>query len=36
MIPSTTPSDEYILIGGHYDHLGYGQTSSLGRNDAGA
>ncbi|CAN5365585.1 M28 family peptidase [soil metagenome] len=29
MIPATNGSDKYIFIGGHYDHLGYGETSSL-------
>jgi hypothetical protein len=29
MIPATNKTDKYIFIGGHYDHLGYGETSSL-------
>ncbi len=29
MIPANNKSDKYIFIGGHYDHLGYGETSSL-------
>ncbi len=29
MIPASNGSDKYIFIGGHYDHLGYGETSSL-------
>ncbi len=29
MIPAANKSDKYIFIGGHYDHLGYGETSSL-------
>ena len=33
MIAASTKSDEYILVGGHYDHLGHGNTSSLARND---
>lgn len=28
MLPAATKSDEYIIIGGHYDHLGYGETGS--------
>ncbi len=28
MIGAGTPSDEYIIIGGHYDHLGYGKVGS--------
>jgi len=28
MIPASQPSDEYIIIGGHYDHLGHGETGS--------
>lgn len=34
MIPANKPTDSYIIIGGHYDHLGYGETSSLARSDA--
>ncbi|MCX6147095.1 MAG: M28 family peptidase [Candidatus Kapabacteria bacterium] len=28
-IPASKATDDYILIGGHYDHLGKGETSSL-------
>jgi Tol biopolymer transport system component len=30
-LPPTAGSDEYILVGAHYDHLGSGGTGSLGR-----
>jgi Tol biopolymer transport system component len=30
-LPSVNGSDEYILVGAHYDHLGHGGTSSLER-----
>lgn len=30
-LPATTPSEEYVVIGAHYDHLGHGETSSLAR-----
>ncbi len=29
-LPPTAGSDEYILVGAHYDHLGHGGNSSLG------
>lgn len=29
MVPASNGSQKYIFIGGHYDHLGYGETSSL-------
>ncbi len=28
VIPSTTPEADYIFIGAHYDHLGFGETNS--------
>lgn len=34
MVPASNGSDKYIFIGGHYDHLGYGETSSLATGDA--
>ena len=30
-LPSGSGGDEYIVVGGHYDHLGHGGTSSLER-----
>ena len=30
-LPPATESDEYVVVGAHYDHLGRGGTSSLGR-----
>ena len=32
LLESTKPSNEYILIGGHYDHLGRGESGSLSNN----
>jgi hypothetical protein len=31
VLPATTTSAEYVMIGAHYDHLGLGQTGSLAR-----
>jgi Tol biopolymer transport system component/Zn-dependent M28 family amino/carboxypeptidase len=28
-IPASKPTEDYILVGGHYDHLGKGENSSL-------
>ncbi len=28
-LPAATPSDSYIVLGAHYDHLGMGETGSL-------
>lgn len=28
MLPASKPTDDYILIGAHYDHLGFGETGS--------
>ncbi len=35
-IPPThqTDNDEYIIIGGHYDHIGYGEIGSLAKGEA--
>ena len=30
-LPSGAGGEEYVLVGAHYDHLGHGGTSSLGR-----
>jgi Tol biopolymer transport system component len=30
-LPASSGNDEYVLVGAHYDHLGRGGTSSLGR-----
>ncbi|MEY2506504.1 MAG: hypothetical protein QOH01_833 [Verrucomicrobiota bacterium] len=30
-LPPPPGSDEYVVVGAHYDHLGHGGTSSLGR-----
>ncbi len=35
-IPPThqTDNDEYIIVGGHYDHIGYGEIGSLAKGEA--
>ncbi len=35
MLPPTNPGedDEYIIVGGHYDHIGYGEVGSLAKGE---
>jgi Tol biopolymer transport system component len=33
VLTASKPTDPYILVGGHMDHLGYGETSSLADSD---